>query len=82
MLMFWMGVLFEIPIVLFFLARMGMVNAVKLRRYRRYVVVVAFILGAVVTPTMDPINQSIVAVSVVLLYELGILLAWLGARRR
>tara|TARA_B100001750_G_scaffold222118_1_gene211265 strand:- start:986 stop:1579 length:594 start_codon:yes stop_codon:yes gene_type:complete len=81
MLMFWMGVLFEIPIVLFFLARMGVVGASRLRRYRRYVVVVAFILGAVVTPTMDPINQSIVAGSVVLLYELGILLAWVGGKR-
>jgi sec-independent protein translocase protein TatC len=81
MLMFWMGVIFEIPIVLFFLARMGIVNAARLRRYRRYVVVVAFIMGAVVTPTMDPINQSIVAGSVVLLYELGILLAWIGGKR-
>jgi len=81
MLMFWMGMIFEIPIVLFFLARMGIVNAARLRRYRRYVVVVAFIMGAVVTPTMDPINQSIVAGSVVLLYELGILLAWIGGKR-
>ena len=81
MLMFWMGVLFEIPIVLFFLARMGVGGASRLRRYRRYVVVGAFILGAVVTPTMDPINQSIVAGSVVLLYELGILLAWVGGKR-
>jgi len=81
MLMFWMGVIFEIPIVLFFLARMGIVNATRLRRYRRYVVVAAFIMGAVVTPTMDPINQSIVAGSVVLLYELGILLAWVGSKR-
>ena len=60
---------------------MGVVGASRLRRYRRYVVVIAFILGAVVTPTMDPINQSIVAGSVVLLYELGILLAWIGAKR-
>ena len=53
-LLFWMGVIFEIPVVTFFLAKIGLVSPEALGRNRRYAVVAAFILGAVITPTFDP----------------------------
>ncbi len=81
-LLFWMGLIFELPLVLFFLARLGVVTSKRLFHYWRYSVVVAFLLGAAITPTGDPINQSLVAGSIVLLYGVGILLAKVGERLR
>ena len=81
-LLFWMGIVFETPLVMYLLAQLGVVNARKLARFRRYWVVVAFILGAIITPTFDPFNQALVAVPLLLLYELGILLARLADRGR
>ena len=73
--LFWVGVSFETPLVLFSLAKLGVVNVQQLSRYRRYALVGAFIAGAIITPTPDPFNQTIVAVPIYLLYELGVLLA-------
>ena len=81
MLLFWMGVVFETPIVMFLLAKLGIVSWRGFSRWRRYWVVVAFILGALITPTFDPLNQALVAVPLILLYEVGIWLARLAARR-
>lgn len=81
-LMFWMGVVFQIPIVLFMLARLGVVTPRQLTRFRRFAFLLAFVAAAVITPTFDPVNQTIVAVPIAVLYELGILLARLGQRLR
>ena len=81
-LLFWMGVVFETPIVLFFLSRIGVVSPEQLGRQRRYAIVVAFILGALITPTFDPVNQTLVALPIIVLYEVGIWLAKIGARQR
>lgn len=81
-LLFWMGIAFETPLVMYLLAQLGIVNARMLSRFRRYWVVVAFVLGAVITPTFDPVNQALVAVPLLLLYELGVLLARLAGRGR
>ena len=81
-LLFWMGIAFETPLVMYLLTQLGLVNARKLARFRRYWVVVAFILGAIITPTFDPINQGLVAIPLLVLYEVGILLAkWAGRGR-
>ncbi len=80
-LLFWMGILFQTPLVLFFLAKIGVVNYKWLAGKRRIAVVVAFILGALITPTFDPVNQSLVAVPIIVLYEVGIWLARIGGRR-
>lgn len=81
-LLLWMGIVFETPIVLFFLSRIGVVTPQQLGRQRRYAIVVAFILGALITPTFDPVNQTLVALPIIVLYEVGIWLAKLGARQR
>ncbi|MCH7801343.1 MAG: twin-arginine translocase subunit TatC [Chloroflexi bacterium] len=81
-LLFWMGVIFETPVVIFFLAKIGVVTSEFLARQRRWALVAAFVLGAVITPTIDPINQTIVAVPIIVLYEVGIWLAKLAQRGR
>ena len=81
-LLFWMGLVFETPIVLFFLSRIGVVTSEWLAKRRRYALVVAFLLGAIITPTFDPINQTLVAVPIMVLYEAGVWLAKLGTRNR
>ena len=81
-LLFWMGIVFETPVVMFFLSKIGLVTSKLLARHRRYAIVVAFVLGAIITPTFDPINQTIVALPIIVLYEVGIWLAWIGGRGR
>ena len=81
-LLFWMGLVFETPIVLFFLSRIGVVTSEWLAKRRRYALVVAFLLGAIITPTFDPSNQTLVAVPIMVLYEAGVWLAKLGTRNR
>ena len=81
-LLFLMGLAFETPLVIYLLAQLGIVNARMLARFRRYWVVVAFILAAIITPTFDPVNQALVAIPLLVLYELGVLLAkWVGRGR-
>ena len=81
-LLFWMGLSFETPLVMYLLAQLGIVSAQSLSRFRRYWVVVAFILAAIITPTIDPVNQALVAGPLLVLYELGILLARIAGRSR
>jgi len=76
------GLVFETPVIITFLARLGVVKPEMLSRNRRWAVVGAFILAAVITPTFDPINQSLVAVPLIILYELSILLAKIAYRKR
>ena len=81
-LLFWMGVAFETPLIMYLLAQLGIVSSQRLSRFRRVWVVIAFILGALITPTFDPINQTLVALPLLALYEFGILLARLAERSR
>ena len=74
-LLLWVGVAFETPLVVFFMAKLRIVNAKKLSSYRKYAFVLAFVIAAIITPTPDPFNQMMVAVPIILLYELGIILA-------
>ena len=83
-LLFWLGVAFQAPLVMFFLSKIRVVTPKALAKKRRFAIVGAFILGALITPTFDPVNQSLVAVPILVLYELGIWLARLarlGERR-
>ena len=68
------GITFEVPVVVVLLVRMGMVSVKKLREIRGYVVVVAFVIAAIVTPP-DVISQFMLAVPLWILYEVGLLVA-------
>ena len=81
-LLFALGIAFETPVVMYLLALLGLVNARKFSQFRRYWMVVAFVLAAIITPTVDPVNQAFVAVPLLVLYELGILLARLAGRAK
>ena len=79
-LLFWMGIVFETPLVMYLLARLGLVTPQSLGRFRRYWVVVAFVLAAIITPTVNPGPQIAVAVPLLVLYEVGILLVRFAVR--
>ncbi|MDQ6670993.1 MAG: twin-arginine translocase subunit TatC [Chloroflexota bacterium] len=73
--LFWVGLAFELPIVMFFLTKLGVVSVQRLTRFRKYAFVLAFVLGAAITPTPDPINQTIISLPIYFLFEIGLLLA-------
>ena len=81
-LLFWMGLIFEMPVVTFFLARIGVLSPDFLARHRRYAIVLAFILGAIITPTFDPLHQTLVAAPIIILYEVSVWIAKVSARSR
>ena len=67
--------MFELPIIMFFLSKMGVVSAKRLAGFRKYAFVLAFVIGAAITPTPDPINQTIISLPIYFLFELGVILA-------
>ena len=81
-LLFWMGLAFETPVIMYLLGQLGIVSSRMFGRFRKYWVVIAFTLGAIITPTFDPLNQTLVAAPLLVLYEVGIFLAWLAGRSR
>jgi sec-independent protein translocase protein TatC len=80
--LFWMGVSFEFPLVLYALAAVGWVKTRLLLRGWRVAIVVIAVLAAAITPTVDPVNMSLVMAPMIALYFLGIGLAALAERRR
>ncbi len=81
-LLFWTGVAFETPLVVMYLSRFRIVTAGQLLRWWRFAIVAAFVVAAIVTPTIDPVTQSLVAGPIIILYFLGIVLAVLVQPRR
>ncbi len=75
------GLVFEMPVVTSFLARLGIITSKWLASRRRTAIIVAFILAAIITPTFDPINQTLVAAPLIVLYEMSIWLAKLFQRK-
>jgi len=71
-----MGTAFQFPMVLQILLYLGVVTVEKLRSWRRIMILVCFVVAAVITPTPDPLNMTIVALPLILLYEVAI---WIGA---
>ena len=76
-LLFWFGLVFETPVIMLVLARLRLVSYRTFARWQRMAFIGAFVLGAAITPTFDPINQALVAGPIIVLYEVGIFLAWL-----
>lgn len=75
MMMLGSGLIFELPMIVFFLAKMGLVSASFMRSYRRHSIVAILIVAAVITPSPDMFTMLVVAVPIYVLYELSILLA-------
>ena len=70
-----MGIVLQTPLIMFFLAKLDVIDAQKLGKFRKYAVLVIAVIAAVVTPTPDPVNMMIVMVPLYLLYEVGVILA-------
>jgi sec-independent protein translocase protein TatC len=84
-LLFWIGIAFEFPLVIYVLSLMGIVKPKMLAKQWRYAIVIIAIIAAAVTPTVDPVNMSLVMAPMILLYFLSIGLsqiAVLGQRRK
>ena len=81
-LIFGFGVVFEFPLVVFVLARLGVVNSQMLRSKRRYAIFVCGIAAAIITPTTDAISMMFMFIPLVVFYELGILVAWVFGRKK
>jgi sec-independent protein translocase protein TatC len=76
--LFWLGLAFETPLIISLLVAVRLVRVEQLTRFRKFAVLAVFIVAAAITPTPDPFNQTLVAVPLYLLYELGILFARLS----
>jgi sec-independent protein translocase protein TatC len=66
------GFVFELPILIVITTRMGLITPQTLKKYRKLAVVLAFVVAAIITPTPDAFNQTLMAVPMIILYELGI----------
>ena len=75
------GLVFELPIVIFFLARMGVVDHIWLKKNRKYAILMAFVVGAILTPP-DVFSQVSIALPFVILYEIGIIVARLFGKKK
>jgi len=76
------GLIFELPMVSYFLARFGIVTPAFMRHYRRHAIVIILIIAAVVTPTTDPVTMTVFALPMFLLFELSIWIAAIAQRKR
>lgn len=81
-LMIGLALAFQLPVIMFLLAKLSLVTPRKMREFRKYAVLIIFIAAAVITPSSDPFNLAIVAIPLLLLYEFGILTSYLFARNK
>lgn len=70
-----LGLAFQLPLVMFLLAKINIVSPAKMRSWRKYSYLVIIIVAAIITPTSDPVNLSLVAIPLIILYELGIIMS-------
>ena len=81
-IMFWIGIAFQFPLIIYVLARVGLVRAQVLIDQWRLAIVIIAVLSAMITPTIDPVNMALVMGPMIVLYFLGILLAKIAERGR
>jgi len=75
------GAVFELPVLSYFLSKIGLLTPEFLKQYRRHAIIVCFILGAFLTPP-DPVSQVLVSIPLILLYQFSIWISKLGVRNR
>jgi len=76
------GIVFEIPVFIFFLAKIGIVNSRLLAQKRKYAILLIFIVAAFLTPTPDAFTQTLMAIPMMILYEIGIFVAKWGEKKK
>jgi len=75
------GFVFELPMISFFLTKLGILTPVFMRKYRRHAIVIILVLAAFLTPGADPVSQLVLAVPLVVLYEISILISKLSQKK-
>jgi sec-independent protein translocase protein TatC len=81
-LIFGFGIIFEFPLIVFVLAKLGIVNADMLRKKRRIAILINTIAAAIITPTTDAFSMMLMLVPLLVFYELGILVAWMFGKKK
>jgi sec-independent protein translocase protein TatC len=81
-IMFWIGVTFEFPLVIYLLANLGLIKAKTLASQWRFAIVIIAIVAAAITPTVDPVNMGLVMAPMIVLYFISIGLAFFAQRNR
>ena len=76
------GVIFELPILMVFLAKIGVVDVAFLNKNRKYAILINFIIAAILTPTPDVVNQMLMGVPSLVLYEVSMIAVWLFGRKK
>jgi sec-independent protein translocase protein TatC len=75
------GLSFETPLIMFILAKLRVVSYKGFRKFQKWMILLAFIIGAIFDPSPNPFDQLVVAGIIIVLYQIGILLAWAVRRR-
>jgi sec-independent protein translocase protein TatC len=75
------GAIFEMPVFMVFLAKVGLVSVAFLHRNRKYSILINFIVAAILTPTPDVVNQVLMAVPLMILYEISVVAVWAFGRK-
>ena len=81
-LIFGFGLVFEFPLIIFILARIGLVTSKWLREKRKYAIVLSAIIAAMLTPTTDAVSMMLMFVPIIIFYELGIIVAWMFGKKK
>lgn len=76
------GVIFEIPLLMVFLAKIGLIDVAFLNRNRKYAFLINFVIAAILTPTPDIVNQLMMAGPLIVLYEVSVVAVWLLGRKQ
>ncbi len=80
-LLFAFGIVFELPVIIYFLSRIGIVTPQFLRKNRKYALLLTFVLGAILTPP-DVITQCMMAIPLIALYEIGIIVSVMAGKKK
>jgi sec-independent protein translocase protein TatC len=81
LMVFAFGIVFQMPILVYFLARFGIVTAGWMWKNFRYAILIIFIIAAIATPSADPVNQTIFAAPMIILYLISIAVAWMFQKK-
>jgi sec-independent protein translocase protein TatC len=76
------GILFQFPVVIYFLSKIGLVTPQLMRKYRRHSIVGIIVLGAIITPSADPFSLTVISLPLYLLFEIGILTSAIVVRKK
>jgi sec-independent protein translocase protein TatC len=75
------GVIFEMPIFMVFIAKTGLIDVAFLNRNRKYAILINFIVAAILTPTPDVVNQMMMGIPLMVLYEISVVAVWIFAKK-